>query len=288
MKTEIQECHTKLEQITASLTVERTQKGKITGSKLEEFTELFDEHMQYLKQSAQAVGTTKYEDIAGLAREHLQNLEQVIGERDNLKAVIAKYEADKAAPNGGGDVNAALAVLKAAKLAVDGELVTVNAEVEALKTKYTSTRDELTMVQAHLANSQLQVSVDRRKINGLTAELDRYKTALVVETAKYQDLLKKAPTNPPPSSGARTGTARLKDRVTTLLEELQKLVPTLQGQPFVKRVESITELINQVFVDISSIHDKRQILTLIAQNLFPSGDQELRRDLDRLLVVHGV
>ncbi len=122
----------------------------------------------------------------------------------------------------------------------------------------------------------------------MTAELDRCKTALADETAKYQDLLKKAPTSPPPPGGARPGTARLKDRVTILLEELQKLVPSLQGQPFVKRVEAITELINQIFDDISSIHDKRQILTLIAQSLFPSGDQELRKDLNKLLDVHGV
>ncbi len=55
-----------------------------------------------------------------------------------------------------------------------------------------------------------------------------------------------------------------------------------------KRVEAITELINRTFDDISSINDKRQILTLIVQSLFPTGDIELRNDLDKLLAVHGV
>jgi hypothetical protein len=91
-----------------------------------------------------------------------------------------------------------------------------------------------------------------------------------------------------PSSGARTGTARLKDRVTTLLEELQKLVSTLQGQPFVTKVEPITELINQVFADVTSTNDKRRILRLMTQYLFPSGDPQLKTDLDNLLAVHGV
>jgi hypothetical protein len=76
--------------------------------------------------------------------------------------------------------------------------------------------------------------------------------------------------------------------VTILLEELQKLVPRLQGQPFVNRVKAITDVINDVFDDITAIQDKRQILTLITQSLFPGGDQEVRRDLDRLLAVHGV
>jgi hypothetical protein len=73
--------------------------------------------------------------------------------------------------------------------------------------------------------------------------------------------------------------------VTILLEELQKLVPSLQGRPFVNRVKAITDLINRVFDDIAAIHDKRQILTLIAQNQFPTGDTELRNDLDKLLAV---
>jgi hypothetical protein len=358
MKTEIQECHIKLKQITEALTVERTQKGKITraiavktlvdfedavisklkctdqakvlseidqlvtlythckvddlngldnyvktkdraigrvmkeigftGGTLTDFNNLFDQYMNYLKDSAEAVGTTKYEEISGLARDHLQDLEKVIGEKDNLKGVIAKYEADKAAPRGGGDVNAALAGVKAEKLVVDGELVTVKAEVEALKTKYTSTRDELNIVQAKLSLSEDRVTKEKQRTDKATVEMDRLKTALTDETAKYNDLLNKAPTGPPPPGGARPGTARLKDRVTTLLEELQKLVPSLQGQPFVKRVAAITDLINHVFDDITAIHDKRQILTLIAQNLFPTGDLELRRDLDRLLDIHGV
>jgi len=214
-------------------------------------------------------------------------LEQVIGERDNLKGVIAKYEANKVAPGGAGDVNAALAVLKIEKLAVDGELVTVKAEVESLNKKCTATRDEVNMVQAKLNVSEDRVTSENRRADKATAELDRCKTALADETAKYQDLLKTAPTGLPPPGGGR-GTAHLKDRVTTLLEELQKLVPRLQRQPFVNRVKEITDLINQVFDDITAIQDKRQILTLITQSLFPGGDQELRRDLARLLAVHGV
>jgi hypothetical protein len=103
--------------------------------------------MKYLKDSAEAVGTKKYEEIAVLAREHLLNLEQVISERDNLKGVIAQFQTDKAAPSGGGDLNAALTALKLEKLAVDGELATVKADVEALNKKCTATRDEVNMVQ---------------------------------------------------------------------------------------------------------------------------------------------
>jgi hypothetical protein len=255
---------------------------------LADFKKLFDQHMQYLKDSVEAVGATKYEKIAGMARDHLQDLEKVIIERDNLKGVIAQYQADKAAPSGGGDVNAALADLKIEKLAVDGELVTVKAEVESLNKKCTTTRDEVIMVQAKLDLSEDQVTSEKRRTDKAIAEVNMLKTALADETAKYQDLLKKAPTSPPPPSGGRPGTARLKDRVTTLLEELQKLVPSLQGQPFVNRVKAITDVINDVFDDITAIQDKRQILTLITQSLFPGGDQEVRRDLDRLLAVHGV
>jgi chromosome segregation ATPase len=200
-----------------------------------------------------------------------------------LKGIIAKYEANKVAPGGAGDVNAALAALKIEKLAVDGELVTVKAEVEALNKKCTATRDEVNMVQAKLTLSEDKVTSEKRRTDKAIAEVNMLKTALADETAKYQDLLKKAPTGPPPP-----GTAHLKDRLTTLLEELQKLVPRLQSQPFVNRVKAITDLINRIFDDISSIHDKRQILTLMSQSLFPGGDQELRRDLARLLAVHGV
>jgi hypothetical protein len=103
-------------------------------------------------------------------------LEQVISERDNLKGVIAQYQADKAAPSGGGDVNVALAAVKAEKLAVDGELVTVKAEVESFSKKYNTTRDELTMVQASLSLSEGQVSDEKRKTATATAEINRYKT----------------------------------------------------------------------------------------------------------------
>jgi hypothetical protein len=233
-----------------------------------------------LKDSAGAVGATKYEEISGMVK-------KVIGERDNLKGVITKYEEDKAAPIGGGDVNAALAALKIEKLAVDSELATVKAEVQSLNRKCTTTRDEVIMVQAKLGLSEDRVTSEKRRADKATAELDTCKNALADETAKYQDLLKTAPTGPPPPGGGR-GTAHLKDRMTTLLEELQKLVPRLQGKPFVNRVTAITDLINRVFDDISSINDKRQILTLITQSLFPTGDQELRRDLVTLLDLHGV
>jgi hypothetical protein len=123
-----------------------------TGGTLGDFTTLFDQHMLYLKESVEAVGAKKYEDIAGMARAHLQSLEQVISERSNLKATIEKYQADAVAPSGGGDVNAALAALKAEKLAVDGALVTVKAEVEAWKIKHGKVRDKLVASQAQKAN----------------------------------------------------------------------------------------------------------------------------------------
>jgi hypothetical protein len=189
-----------------------------TGKTLEQFTELFDQHMKYLNDSAEALGTKKYEEITGM-------VEKVIGERDNLKGIIAQYEADKAAPIGGGDVNEALAALKIEKLAVDGELVTVKSEVEALNKKCTATRDEVNMVQAKLTLSEDQVTSEKNRTDKVTAELDMCKTALADETAKYQDLLKKAPTGPPPPSGGRPGTARLKDRVTILLEGYKNWCP---------------------------------------------------------------
>jgi hypothetical protein len=306
-----QENDAKLKQITEVLTLARTDNGKIsraiavktlvdfeeavisklkckdqdvmqglkfTGGTLEQFTELFDQHMKCLNDSAEAVGTKNYEEIAG-------QVAKVTGERDNLKGIIAKYEADKKAPSGGGDMNAALAAVRAEKLAVDGELATVKAEFEALNKKCTVTRDEVNMVEAKLALSEGRVTSERMRADTATAEVDRLKTALADETAKCQDLLNKAPTGPPPPSGGHPRTARLRDRVTILLEELQKLVPRLQSQPFVNRVTAITDLINRVFDDITAVHDKRQILTLIAQNLFPTGDIELRNDLDKLLAV---
>ncbi len=172
------------------------QEINFTGTTLEQFNELFDQHMKYLKDSAEAVGTKKYDEIAGM-------VQKVIGERDNLKGIITKYEADKAAPGGAGDVNAALAALKIEKLAVDGELVTVKAEVESLNKKCTTTRDEVNMVEAKLAISEYNVTSANRRADKAAAELDRYKTALADETAKYQDLLKKAPTGPPPPGGGR-------------------------------------------------------------------------------------
>jgi chromosome segregation ATPase len=250
----------------------------ITGQPTdEEVMRKFNDLKKYAEETRAELQADKLETMKNKATEWRAAAESLRTENANLKANIADYTASSDASE--------LDTIKQAKLNVETVLAGVQTELSTCKTELSTCKDNL-----HKCEQELTL---------IKPELERYKKNLNSERESYaklhnaHEILKGERTSSAPSSGSRTTTSELNERVSQLLDKLLRLAPSLSSDEIDvdTKVRKIVDAILSTFNRGDQERAKIEVLKMLIQhlNLSDRSRQSLTESISRdLHALRGV
>jgi len=218
----------------------------------EEVMQTFNNLKKYAEDTRVELQADKLENMKNKATEWRATVDSLHTENANLKASIADFTASSVASE--------LDTIKQAKLNVETVLAGVQTELSTCKSELSTCKDNL-----HKCEQELRL---------IKPKLELYETNLNRERESYarlhdaHEILKGERTSSVPSSGSRTTTYELNERVSRLLDKLLRLAPSLSSDEIDvdTKVRKIADAILSTFNRGDQERAKTEVLKMLIQH----------------------